>query len=493
MKGNEEMHFERFDKRNLLIFVPCLLFAMPIIFSGVFYRDDYWRVVTGENFWGWAGRQGADQIAHVLSLSKFHVDSYPLGYILSIVFICYVLFIISKHYAIKKDYAILSLSFLFVSPFFLQNLAYRFDAPQMVLGVALSILAFYRSNGKSANTMVSALLLVLALCLYQPVVNIFLGLVAANFCFLIKKFYRDRFVMYVWDVAVFVLGYVLYYFFQVLINGGVARSGTVNSTELLGSLMDVFVYVYEISASLFVGYSLYFYGLFFLLSIFCMFLLYWDFVKSHLSVRKKVLASLVLLSMPVLLFFSATGPSFVLEEGVTDVRVLVGFASVFMFFAIPILKKMPFHMSTVVALLPVYIAIVLSFQFANATKAQRIFEDRILSNVSYDLSFSDTDFGDVYVAGVMPTAPMAKVIVEKQPFIDFILSPMASWISGPALFGQGNENVKISWELIGQDLVDDICLNVESPQIERKFYSIYNYEGRSIVYVGEEDLLCDES
>lgn len=481
------------SNQMLLIFAPCVLFVMPILLSGVFYRDDYWRVVTGENFWGWAGRQGADQVAHLLSLSTFHVDSYPLGYILSILFLCYIFFIICKNYAVQDDYALLALPFLLISPFFLQNLAYRFDAPQMVFGVALSILAFYRSDGRFSNAIISAFLLVLALCLYQPVVNIFLGLVAANFCFLIKNSFRDRVLMYVWDVAVFVFGYVLYYAFQVLMNGGVARSGVVDSTELVYSFIGVLLYVYEISSSLLAGYSIYFYGLFFFLSILCMFFLYGDFIRSRCMVRVKVLASFMLLSMPVLLFFSATGPSFILEEGVTDVRVLVGFSSVFMFFAVPIFKKMPYQMTRIVAFLPIYISIVLSFQFANATKAQRGFEDRVLSNISYDLSLSDVDFGDVYVAGVMPVSPMADVIVENQPFVGHILSPMESWISGPALYGQGNQNVQISWEAVEQDLVDEICFNVKNAQLVRNFYSIYSYEGRSIVYIGEKGSLCNEN
>ncbi|MCS2609041.1 glucosyltransferase domain-containing protein [Halomonas dongshanensis] len=476
-------------KLEYYFLLSCALFSMPAVMLGVYYRDDYWRVVTGGNFWGWAGRQGADQLAHLLSLSRYHVDSYPLGLILAIVTMAGSLIYISKKSSEEDSYASLALPLLFINPFFIQNLAYRFDAPQMIIALALAIFAYYKVQGGLLKSFASVLLVFLSLIIYQPCVNIFLGLMAVNYCFKIKKSDTEKDSLVLSELFVFLLGYVSYLFFQKFVIGNIPRSETIAFSEIHISLYYVSKYLYESVSSLFVGYAAYLLFLFLLVSFFCVFsFLKTSFFKNIVK-EKRVFSLFVFLSVPLLLFFASTGPSFILAEGVTDIRVLVGFSSVVFFLAVAVLKKMPEKYAFFIVLIPVYCFIVFSFQFFNAVKAQRLFEENIVSNISYDLSQYVDEEVEIYMSGVFPIAPIANVIASRSPLIMRMLSPMEGWISGPALKSYGN-NVAISWTNLSEDKVLEVCNGLMDEVLNKKQYAIYQREEIMIVHAKGAGDIC---
>lgn len=462
---------------------------MPALTLGVYYRDDYWRVVTGENFWGWAGRQGADQLAHFFSLNRYHVDSYPFGLIIAVLAIAGILYFIASKLSKQSHYAKLALPLLFINPFFIQNLAYRFDAPQMIISLALAILAYYIVDGKPSRKIASIGLVFLSLIIYQPCVNIFLGLMAVNYCFDIKKYRSSKNKLIISELLVFLIGYVTYLFFQKVVIGNIPRSETVGLLEIHLSSLYVLKYLYHVISDLFVGYSFYLLSFFVLISALCSI----SFIK--VSFFKEILKGrglfslCVFTSIPFLLFFASTGPSFILAEGVTDIRVLVGFSSVVFFLAVAVLKRIPDKFSLYIILIPIYCFIVLSFQFFNAIQAQRLFEENIISDISYDLGVYESQNAEIYMSGGMPVSPIANVIASRHPLIMRMLSPMEGWISGPALMAYGN-NVVISWRDLDVDRVEEVCSGLMEKVLGKKMYEIYRRNDIFIIHIKGIGNIC---
>ncbi|MCB8889203.1 glucosyltransferase domain-containing protein [Vreelandella malpeensis] len=476
-------------KLEYYFLLACFLFSMPALTLGIYYRDDYWRVVTGENFWGWAGRQGADQLAHFFSLNRFHVDSYPFGLLIAVVTMVGVLYFIASKLSKQSNYAKLALPLLFINPFFVQNLAYRFDAPQMIISLALAILAYYIVDGRLSRKIASIGLVFLSLIIYQPCVNIFLGLMAVNYCFDIKEYRSSKNKLIISELIVFLVGYVTYLFFQKVVIGNIPRSETVGLLELHLSSLYVLKYLYHAVSSLFVGYAFYLLSFFVFVSALCSI----SFIKISFFkkiLKKENLFSLcVFISIPFLFFFASTGPSFILAEGVTDIRVLVGFSSVIFFLAVAVLKRIPGKFSFYIMLLPIYCFIVFSFQFFNAIQSQRFFEENIISDISYDLGAYETQNEEVYMSGGVPISPIANVIASRHPLIMRMLSPMEGWISGPALKAYGN-NVVISWSDLDVDRVAEVCNGLMEKVLDKKMYEIYRRNDILIVHIKGAGDIC---
>ncbi|WP_323640409.1 glucosyltransferase domain-containing protein [Pectobacterium polonicum] len=480
---------------NIFIWVSCIIFSLPIMLTGVYYRDDAFRVVTGDGPWGWAGRQGADLIAHIFYLSRSNIDSYPLGYIISIVIICYILtFIAKKNLSIDAIYAKVTLPLLFVSPLFLQNLAYRFDSAGMVISLALSVLAFYLSKNKDNKyRLKSTLLLFLSLTIYQPCVNIFLGLIATHIAFNIKNTDESKFQSLLKDSSVFITSYVIYYIFEKIKLGNIGggRASIIPLSDVILSLEIVFYQTWEILKLLYTGYIKWIAStllvLFLFLSMQNTYKIYTLSKKDKIYIIK-IVACLV--SIPFLLFFSTTGVSFLLVEKITDVRVLVGFSAVPFFFVVGITKYIPQRGRFFPTGIFIFIACVISFQFANALKAQREYEKEIISYISYDLSNLNITSQPIYVAGSVGLSPVSEVISSHQPIIGKILSPLEPWIARPLLLAYGHKNTVQLWDGDPKEIIELLCQKNPMPLRDNYFYSIYKSDDYYLVFFKEKNNLC---
>lgn len=169
-------------KSRWLIVIPFLILTcyMSLIFSiGMPYRDDYARLIEGYFWWDHDGRPLANLFIYILNGGGVLTDVAPLSQALSIfisLFVCYT--ISEKVIGSRTVYALMSPTFLFLSPFYLQNLVYRFDIFSMSLSLAILCIPFYFLNARRLVVFIVSLFCVVSsLSTYQASLPLFFGII----------------------------------------------------------------------------------------------------------------------------------------------------------------------------------------------------------------------------------------------------------------------------------------------------------------------------
>lgn len=130
-----------FNKKYFYLFLGLgILYVLPIILANNYYTDDMARITHGGG-WHHDGRFIATHLARIFSFSSKITALYPYSLIvasgvviLSGMIVTYVLDLDSKW--------TLAPLFILISPFLLENLAYRFDALYMCLSILLAVIPF---------------------------------------------------------------------------------------------------------------------------------------------------------------------------------------------------------------------------------------------------------------------------------------------------------------------------------------------------------------
>lgn len=142
-------------KNEYLVFFISFLMYLPIILWGGYFLDDNYRSVHA--YYAWTGdyRPIADWIYYILGFGTEFVDTFPLNYIIQFLLVSYFILCFTKNIETKfslnknlKNYISLSVSLLFLSPFFMQNLYFRYDSLIMVLSIIFACMPFFFNDKK---------------------------------------------------------------------------------------------------------------------------------------------------------------------------------------------------------------------------------------------------------------------------------------------------------------------------------------------------------
>lgn len=177
--------FQDYLKRNGIYLSLALggLYVLPIILANFYYVDDLARSVAGYARWSDNGRPLAEYIIKGMSFGGRVIDLAPLPLILSVLVV-----VLSGYYYCFKagiegrvTVAITSVSLL-ISPFYLQNISYRFDVFTMSLSVAACVLSAAVLLNRSGYVwfLLSGLLILASLSLYQSSANICIAMIGLN-------------------------------------------------------------------------------------------------------------------------------------------------------------------------------------------------------------------------------------------------------------------------------------------------------------------------
>lgn len=156
-------------KNEYFIFFISFLIYFPIILWGGYFLDDNYRSIDA--FYGWTGdyRPVSDWIFYLLGFGEDFTDTAPLNYIIQFFILSYFnifftnkiqkIFLLDKSF---KNYISLSVSLIFLSPFFIQNLYFRYDSLIMVISIIIACIPFFFNNKK-----IDLLCCILVLFTYQ--------------------------------------------------------------------------------------------------------------------------------------------------------------------------------------------------------------------------------------------------------------------------------------------------------------------------------------
>ncbi|MCF5393019.1 GtrC, partial [Pseudomonas syringae] len=147
------------------------------------YADDYWRSQLAQGRWTEQGRPGVSLLYMALGFSSGAINLFPLPLLLTTGLLAVSLTRLAHHY-FNCPTALNCLIVLPVlyNPFFLQNLSYQYDGPGMVLSLFMVVEALLRTvpNPLKRNWK-AALWVAAALALYQPALNVLVGLYCIEF------------------------------------------------------------------------------------------------------------------------------------------------------------------------------------------------------------------------------------------------------------------------------------------------------------------------
>jgi len=185
MKARYMVSFGDYLKNDILkndrflwtVVVLFLLFGLLEASSGRYYIDDLQRSLFGTQYWGSDGRPVSTLFFVLSDLNIPLIDISPLPQLLAAILMSGLALVIAHHFKMRRDFiSAIILSFTFMQPFFLQNLAYHFDSETMALAVFLAGIAIAFPATRIGPFLAGSLCLYLSLGTYQAGMNIFLML-----------------------------------------------------------------------------------------------------------------------------------------------------------------------------------------------------------------------------------------------------------------------------------------------------------------------------
>lgn len=477
--------FNREGKSFSILISLSLLFVFPLLSYGIYYRDDLDRAVTGYYGWSNSGRPLAELIIAIASSSGDQLlDIFPYTLIFSCVFLAFSCLLVKKLLdSYELPGSLMSCSLLIFNPFILQNLAYRYDSLSMSLAFLLAILSYtYSHKNIKISTAIKIASGVCALSLYQPCVNIYLGIMAIETCVLaVKKHTTVKFFIrkIIAKSLVFVAFYLVYMFTiaRIYANSNSRNSFiTLNSAgvnellnsfsrlnNLIGSYMHGAVIYYFIVTTLILAASIIFY----------------------ITARKAPpISTLFKLLISFLIFYiSLVGPTIALHDAPIFARTIVSFSCLFVMFSIifvQITKTLRF-----IALVAVIPSLAFSAQLSNALHEQREHEDYVINMISYDI-LNRHGIEQTLTVGTINFSKRAELIAKERPLVNGLLSRATEFLATFQLYNKGLPGVKVGYgiETKNKQILNKFKDEKISPFVSNSEYRIYEKNGVAVVELG---------
>lgn len=304
-----------------------------IIQAGFYYDDDIWRSYEGSRSWIGYSRYVSEVLSILIHTNFVLSDIAPLTSILSILMMSLATLMLSW-VADKKQFRIFSViasAFIFISPFFGQNFAYRFDSPYMVLAVLFPILPFFCKEDKAAFVFSSVVFVILGCMCYQAGCGIYI-LLTIYFClldWLDKKDNKKVFGFAGLSAAAFICALLIFmvFFMNTLENS----SGNYVSTKLSleGILENVKKYS-QFTFGYFGGLWTKIFGIIMVLFTFASLIIY--------SKQNKVFTFLFVSLILLFAFVFSFGPYILFERSLFAPRAFLGFNGFVSFIALLLLQ-----------------------------------------------------------------------------------------------------------------------------------------------------------
>ena len=193
---------------------------LAIIRANFNYNDDLGRVAFGyKDFLGFS-RQTSEYLSGVIHTNNFLADISPLTTLLSSIILglasVFAIFIITKNKKFSFINYILA-TLIGLSPYFLENISYKFDSPYMSLSILAAIFPFLFFYTKRAFYIISLLCTIIICTSYQAGIGIYISLLLVLiFRDLLEKEirFKDILLFGIKGIVPFLLGLIFFKFFM---------------------------------------------------------------------------------------------------------------------------------------------------------------------------------------------------------------------------------------------------------------------------------------
>lgn len=210
------------DKKSLSItLIISLIYVLPLLIANVYYSDDHSRILYGHG-WNHDARFVNNWINKITTFSNYSFSLFPYSLILSALILGVSGYVLSEIWDIEKDKKIKWSSLLIlISPFYLANLPYRYDALYMSLSIFLMIIPFVFFFNKKVFIALSSICFFLSLGLFQPSISIFFSVgIVYLYNYFEKNELKNLLLNVLFMILSFTIGYGLYHVTKTVLDFG---------------------------------------------------------------------------------------------------------------------------------------------------------------------------------------------------------------------------------------------------------------------------------
>lgn len=205
-------------KRIFIIFLSITIFYcfcfFKVIDADFYYADDIWRSDSGSRSWIGFSRYISEFLSIIFHTNVYLPDIAPLTSFISILLMAVTTVLLSAILAEGNIsiMGLISLSLIFISPFFAENFSYRFDSPYMVLAILFPIIPFMYMANHKVFLFTSIISLILCCMSYQAGSSIYilLTIYVATRWWLQKKSYKETGIFIGLAAASFIFALLLF-------------------------------------------------------------------------------------------------------------------------------------------------------------------------------------------------------------------------------------------------------------------------------------------
>ncbi|WP_296022564.1 glucosyltransferase domain-containing protein [uncultured Treponema sp.] len=375
---------EKLYQHFAFILVFLFLVFFKVIAANYFYADDVFRNYTGNRSWIGFSRYISEFFSIFLHTNINLNDIAPLSQIITIFIMAATLIMARGIFESEKNsiLKLLSLSFIFISPYFVENFSYRFDCPYMALSVFFSIFPFIFKDNLFLFSFVSTVSLIFTSISYQAALGIFI--IFSIFIFF-ENFIQNKSIK---SCIKFLSACCFSFILAMLIFKLFFMNTISNNSDDYFSSKTGFFYIFTNSFTyLKTTFSLFGNKLMKVLwisSIICFL-----FVSVKQSKRNKFITIFISIITILVSYILSYGPYLIFERPVMLARAFMGFnafiALVLMSIANYIEIKKSYCMQTILIFL-IYSAIVFQYTYGNCIINQKEYENYRIQMILNDLS-----------------------------------------------------------------------------------------------------------
>nr|DAI64336.1 MAG TPA: hypothetical protein [Caudoviricetes sp.] len=409
---------KKYKVHFLLSLAIAICFSSLIIADGRYYIDDYGRSISGYAAWTMNGRPLAEMFMIALNFGMPLPDLFPIPQAIAVIAFAIAMTIFS--YKTSKEHvycAVIASAFIIASPTIISNLSYRYDSATMALSVlAATASALLWHELRIKNAVISFIVLLATLCLYQPSSNIFVLLSVYSYV-ISEDDKRKAFINLMVKGIVFILANSFYFIAIVPITISDDYNTTGSQLPDFNNIIDVIIrntlafynIVYDcLSHSGFVIVSL-----IALLSIASMAMY---ICREHRNERYNIIQSIIRILFIPFAAFMIVGSMVLLKNPVFHPRVLISSG-----FALAVLVGICINSASVLRGFAIFFSVVLLAyliglfaSFSNTQKAQENYESWVTQSIANDVA-SSQNTKSLVIVGSPGYAPVSRISIEKYP------------------------------------------------------------------------------
>lgn len=432
LKKDSFVQIKAFRKPFFILLAINVVALVAIIRSNYNYADDLDRISIGYKGWASVSRYLSNYFSNYLHANTYLTDISPFPQLLAVVLIVVAELVVLYVFTKKTEYSFWEYSAVFplgLSPYFLERISYKYDAPYMALSVlaavAPSVYFFERTNKK--KLIVASALGTLGVCMtYQAALGIYPMLVI--FVCALNAFRGD---WQIKDVRNTILSSAAGYLAAMIV-----------FKLLLMAPVDTYVSnavpkITQIIPHTIENYSEYIrlivtdFPWFWLVIIITIVL---EYIVRSIIYGKSGICSVLVIAVSFLMMF---GLYPVLEQPIFAPRAMYGVGAWLAFIALSSVAEFPDANGIEIARLSTFILsgmfFIFTFTYGNALYYQKEYTDYRKQEIGYELSslMKDSNECKVQINGSIGYSPIVERSIDKYPVLGRLVRPQISegWIS----------------------------------------------------------------